>query len=69
MQQLGVKGPAALGGVRNNDILLAVNGQAPEDLHLMRELLTDCEPGRSAKLTVLRAGKTLELTVKPTEAR
>lgn len=69
VKQIGVKSPSAAGGVRNNDILLAVNGHAPEDLHLLRELLTDCKPGQAAKLIVLRAGKTLELRVKPTDAR
>jgi len=63
---LKAKGPAAQGGVRTNDILLAVNGKAPEDVHLLREMLSECAPEKSAKLTVLRAGKKLELSVKPT---
>jgi len=46
-----------------------VNGRAPEDVHLLRELLTDCAPAKASKLSVLRAGKKLELSVKPTELR
>jgi serine protease Do len=69
VHQLSVKGPAAQGGLRNNDILLAVNGRAPEDVHLLRELLTECDPQKSAKLTVLRAGKKLELSVEPASVR
>jgi len=64
--KLDPKGPGAMGGVRNNDLLLAVNGKRPEDIHLLREMLTDCKPSKPAKLSVLRAGKQVELTVKPT---
>jgi len=69
VNQLSVTGPAAKGGIRNNDILLAVNGQAPEDVHLLRELLTECDPTQSVQLTVLRAGKKLDLSVEPTAVR
>ena len=63
--QIEELGPAAQAGVRPDDIVLEINGRQPRNLDHLREALTDCAPGKKSKLKVLRAGKELELRIKP----
>ncbi|MBQ3000613.1 MAG: trypsin-like peptidase domain-containing protein [Oscillospiraceae bacterium] len=56
-------GPAAQGGLRVDDIITHMNGEAVTD---NSELVADigaCTPGESIVFTVYRGGKTMEITV------
>ncbi len=63
------KGPAAKAGMRSNDILLSVAGKKPANCDELREALSACEPGNPTKFKLLRAGKFVSVTVKPTEQK
>ncbi|MBU3567975.1 Do family serine endopeptidase [Polynucleobacter alcilacus] len=56
-------GPAARGGVKPGDVLLAVNGNSIQDVRGLLNGIAQISPGNQAKLTVLRKGKEMELTV------
>ena len=56
-------GPAARGGVKPGDVLLAVNGNSIQDVRGLLNSIAQISPGNQAKLTVLRKGKEMELTV------
>ena len=62
-------GPAAKAGVRSNDILLSLNGQKLGTCDELREALNSCAPDQPAQCKLLRAGKVLQLSVKPTEQK
>ena len=55
-------GPAARGGVKPGDVLIAVNGNPTKDVRGLLNGIAQISPGNQAKLTVLRKGKELELT-------
>jgi S1-C subfamily serine protease len=60
-------GPAARGGFREGDVIVAVNDIPTDDLSVSAVivLLVDHEPGTKVKVTVQRGGETriLEITV------
>lgn len=56
-------GPADTGGVRPGDILLAVNGRKVTDSASLLNLIADLTPGQSARLTVARKQRSLDLKV------
>ena len=56
-------GPAARGGIKPGDVLLAVNGNSIQDVRGLLNGIAQISPGNQAKLTVLRKGKEMELTV------
>lgn len=55
-------GPAARAGLRKGDVLLAVNGEPVRDYETYQDFL-DRSAGAPLRLTVLRAGKSLDFTV------
>jgi serine protease Do len=56
-------GPAEEAGLREGDIVTAVDGQAVDDDHPLDELIREHEVGDQVELTVLREGRELSLTV------
>ncbi|CAM5487774.1 S1C family serine protease [Eoetvoesiella caeni] len=57
-------GPAWKAGVRVGDIVLKLNDQAVEDSQGFLNQIAPLEPGKTVGLSVLRAGKRLQLDVK-----
>ncbi|HEY7826982.1 MAG TPA: PDZ domain-containing protein, partial [Candidatus Limnocylindrales bacterium] len=53
--------PADKAGVKDNDIVTAIEGIAIDGEHPLDAVLTQFAPGRTVTLAVNRAGKTLEL--------
>ena len=56
-------GPAARAGVHTGDEVLAINGQAVSTSRGLIRAVAAVTPGESARLTVRRAGQTMELPV------
>ena len=56
-------GPAARGDVKPGDVLIAVNGKPTKDVRSLLNQIAQISPGNDAKLTILRKGKEIELTV------
>ena len=56
-------GPAAKGGVKPGDVLIAVNGNPTKDVRQLLNQIAQIAPGNDAKLKILRKDKELELTV------
>ncbi|MHB1214990.1 MAG: Do family serine endopeptidase [Thiobacillus sp.] len=56
-------GPAEVGGIRPGDILLAVDGRKVSNSAELLNLIAALKPGETARLTVLRKQKPLDLTV------
>jgi serine protease DegQ len=56
-------GPAAKAGVKPGDILVAVNGKEVKDSASMLNLISALEPGKQAKLRILRGETEAELIV------
>jgi serine protease Do len=57
-------GPAAKGGVKPGDVILEVGGEPIEQSAELSNAIAATEPGKNTELTVWRAGKERELTVK-----
>ena len=55
-------GPAARGGIKPGDVLIAVNGNPIKDVRSLLNQIAQISPGNDAKLTILRKGKEMELT-------
>ena len=55
-------GPAARGGVKPGDVLIAVNGKPIKDVRGLLNQVAQINPGNEAKLTILRKDKEIELT-------
>ena len=55
-------GPAARGGIKPGDVLIAVNGNPIKDVRSLLNQIAQISPGNDAKLTILRKGKEVELT-------
>ncbi len=56
--------PAGRAGLKQYDVITAINGQPVENVNDLRFKIADVEPGKKAALTVMRDGK--ELTVSAT---
>jgi serine protease DegQ len=54
-------GPAARGGAKPGDVLIAVNGKPITDVRSLLNQIAQINPGNDAKLTILRKGKEMEL--------
>lgn len=61
-------GPAAQGGMRKGDLIVALNGTDITTLDLLQKFLADWPIGKPAKVSVLRVQERLEIEVIPTEA-
>jgi len=57
-------GPAARGGVKPGDVLIAVNGNPVKDVRSLLNQIAQIPPGNDAKLAILRKGKEIELIAK-----
>ncbi|MHC4845160.1 MAG: PDZ domain-containing protein [Planctomycetota bacterium] len=60
--------PAALAGMQVNDIVVAIENESPADTELLRERIAEREAGDELRLSVLRRGEPLELTLTLQEA-
>jgi serine protease Do len=59
--------PAAKGGLKNGDVITAVNGQPIEDANKLTFSVGAVSPGTKLELDVLRVGKTEKITVTTAE--
>lgn len=50
-------------GVKRNDLITAINGEKIEDSNVLRNKVAGTQPGTEIKLTVLRDGKAIDLSV------
>jgi len=55
-------GPADKAGIRPGDVLMAVEDKPVKDAQVMLDLIASLTPGQTAKFTVRREGKELELS-------
>ncbi len=55
--------PAERGGIRTRDVILSVNDNQVDSPRDVTRLIAGLEAGRVVKLTILRSGKTLQLSV------
>ncbi|MEP2776835.1 MAG: trypsin-like peptidase domain-containing protein [Luteolibacter sp.] len=60
--------PADKAGLQQNDIMIAYDGEAIRDIAQLIAMVQRTKIGKEVKLTVWRAGETLELSAKITEA-
>jgi serine protease DegQ len=56
-------GPAARGGIKPGDVLIAVNGKSTKDVRQLLNQIAQISPGNEATLKILRKDKELELKV------
>ncbi|MFA5112296.1 MAG: trypsin-like peptidase domain-containing protein [Desulfobaccales bacterium] len=63
------KGPAAQGGLRQGDLIAAINGQAVANVDDMHRFLAEWPLGEAVSLTVLRGRERLDLKVTPAETQ
>jgi serine protease Do len=56
--------PAGKAGLKKNDLIIKYNGQKVADSAALQSLVGDTRPGDKVNMTVLRNGKTVNLTVK-----
>jgi S1-C subfamily serine protease len=59
--------PAALSGLYNGDVVLAVDGVSLDDAQSLQKRLFDDAIGRRMEITVLRNGALVDAVVVPTE--
>jgi serine protease Do len=55
--------PAARAGVRQGDLVVAINGERIESSRALVRTIAAVQPGQTVRLTLLRDGRTTELTV------
>jgi serine protease Do len=55
--------PADNAGLRDNDIITAVNGQRVDGSHTLDDILTQFKPGDQITVSILRAGNTMDVRV------
>ena len=61
--------PARKAGLREGDVIIALEGQPVAGVDDLHRLLTDARVGVSSSLTVLRRTEKLEMRVVPEEAK
>ncbi len=57
-------GPAEAGGLRSGDVIVEVEGQRTAEVHDLQRVVADIDPGKTARITVLREGRRQVLPVK-----
>ena len=57
--------PAEQAGIKDSDIITAVNGQRLDAGHTLDDILVQTQPRRHVTVTVLRAGQSLDLKLDP----
>jgi serine protease Do len=55
--------PAARAGLKENDVIIAYNGQRVESVRQLQRLIMETPPGRQVNLEVIRGGSTQTITV------
>lgn len=70
VEVLGVeaRGPAAVAGVREGDLIIAVNDRAVQSVDDLHRMLVGWPAGEAIKITLLRGDRRLEVAVVPAEA-
>ena len=63
VKKVAAGSPADRGGVRVNDVIVQVNGQAIDDSHPLKDVLRQFHPGDHVSLTLKRGGQTLTVQV------
>ncbi|MGK4474621.1 outer membrane-stress sensor serine endopeptidase DegS [Aeromonas molluscorum] len=63
VESLDPAGPAAKGGMQRGDVLLKINGEAISGVRAAMDRIVESRPGAQMKISVIRDGKPLELTV------
>jgi S1-C subfamily serine protease len=61
-------GPAAQGGMRKGDLIVALNGTVMTNVDLLQKFLADWPIGKPVNVSVLRVQERLEINVTPAEA-
>jgi S1-C subfamily serine protease len=61
-------GPAAQGGMRKGDLIVALNGTVMTNVDLLQKFLADWPIGKPVNVSVLRVQERLEIDVTPVEA-
>jgi S1-C subfamily serine protease len=61
-------GPAAQGGMRKGDLIVAVNGAEMTNVDLLQKFLADWPIGKPVNVSVLRVQERIEIDVTPAEA-
>jgi S1-C subfamily serine protease len=56
-------GPAASGGLKPGDLILALNGEPIQTTRQLRGIVAGMSPGQRADLLVLRAGRNPKVSV------
>jgi len=69
VQHVEDNSPAKRAGLREGDVIIALEGQPVAGVDDLHRLLTEVRVGVSCSLTVLRLTKKLEMKVVPEEAK
>ena len=56
--------PAAKAGIKDGDVIIGFNDKPVEDAHSLTLMVSECAPGTSATVKIIRKGQTKTLTVK-----
>jgi serine protease Do len=64
VQRVEPGGPAEAAGVKSGDVILGVNGQNIDHFGDLTLLISNLHPGAEARITIWRAGKTQDISVK-----
>ena len=67
--QVAAFAPAGKAGIRRGDVIIAIGGQKVADARGVQMAVLRAEPGKPLSVTVLREGKTVELTAEPAVRR
>ena len=58
------KGPAAKGGLKQGDIVVAIDGDRVKEINQLRNRVASLKPGSTVKLDVVRAGTPMNISIK-----
>jgi S1-C subfamily serine protease len=64
-----LKGPAAQGGLREGDLIVAINGESVASVDDIHRFLAEWPVGEPVSLTIIRGSERQELNVVPAEAK